>query len=713
MVAIRFRLVAGFLAMLAALAVCVPLCAKSYAPPPAGNPQYSGELPSPNGAPAPSNQPQGDVVKDVRVEGNYHIEVSKLPQLRTRKGETFDPLTVKEDVRKLAESKKFLDVKSQFQAVPGGIVVIFQVVERPVIHDPVKFVGNRNIRTQTLRKKSELEKGQPLDPYAVEEARRRVEQYYHESGYNHVVITTIEGSKPNDHNVVFMVDEGEQQKVRWVTFEGNTFEGDARLRLQCTVKPFMGYIPIFGSKYDSKKIDDDRDKLTAYYRSFGYFQARISPEKIFSEDKDWVTIKYIINEGPRYNVRNVSFIGNEKFKIEDLNKNLEQIKGKPFSQLALNRDLTSIKDVYGEHGYIFADVAPENRLSAEKPEVDIVYNIAEGKRYRVGQVNINITGDNGHTNQSVILNRMSVRPGDIVNTKKLREDERRIKFASVFNTDPSKGDVPKITFSKPDDMKEEGVAKRPRSVGSSSSGDQGGPYRSQSPGQPGMGSGEWGMGNGPSQEQFRSQSPDDLEDIDLVLVRDAEGNTSWIASPAAPHPVQHFETARFQSPGDSNWSGYNNSSQSANQAYSTWGISQQNGSGGYLPRSAQPAPASNVTSPYQTYPSSSYPAAASPYSNASYPTQQVPARTVQQTAPSSDPFANQAPPAYSSAPPPYGNAPAYNNPPANSYRPAYANPPVASAPAIAQQPGYGYTAAPAQPGYAAAPRPRSAIRRMS
>jgi outer membrane protein insertion porin family len=717
MVALRFRLIAGCLAMLAVLAAaCLPLCAQTQFPP------STGILPPPTGNPQSSDV----LVQQVRVEGNYTTPVAKLPQLRTRVGQPFDPVIVKEDVRTLAGSRKFLDVKSQFQPVPGGMAVIFQVVERPTIAEPVTFVGNQGIRTQTLRKKAELEKGAPLDPYAVEEARRRVEQYYREQGYNHIQITTIEGNKPNDHNVVFMVDEGQSQRVLWTSFEGNTFEGDARLRLQVKTKP--GILWLFGGKVDRKKIDDDVNSVTAYYRSFGFFQARVSPVLDYNESKNWLSLKFVINEGPRYNVRNVAFLGNEKFKNEELNKNLEQISGKPFNQLALNRDKTAIADVYGEHGFIFADIQPENHLSADKPEVDIIYNISEGKRYRVGQVNINIAGDNPHTNHAVILNRMSVRPGDIVNTKKLREDERRIKFASVFNTDPSKGETPKITFDKPDGLKDEAVAKRPGG-GKSGSSDSGGDYRSQSPE---GGFRVQGSGFGGGGENYRAQSPD-IEDIDLVLKMDAAGNTFWVASPAAPRPGQPGVVARFQSPGyanavqpvaaaDSNWSGYNNSSPATNQAFSNWGISPQPSSGSsYLPRSAQPIPASNATSPYPpTYPSSnsSYPApsagaapyAASPYSNAAYPSQQVPARSsaFQQNPPGADPFVNQAPaPAYNSAPA-YSNPPAYNNQPI-APQPAYNAPPPATQPIYgaqpgAVQPGYGapaYGAPPtsSQPGY--------------
>ncbi len=628
--------------------------------------------------PPPGNsQPQTNetIVQQVRVEGNYTTPVAKLPQLRTRVGQAFDPMIVKDDVRTLAGSRKFIDVKSQFQQVPGGVAVIFQVVERPTISEPITIVGNQDIRTQTLRKKAELDKGQPLDPYGVVEAQRRVEEYYHEQGYTHAQVTTIEGSKTNDRKVVMMVDEGQQQKVDWVSFDGNTFEGDDRLRLQCSVKPFMGYFPLFGSKFNRKKVDEDKDKLTAYYRSFGFFQAKVSPTFITSEDRHWTHIKWIINEGPRYNVRNVAFLGNEKFKNEELNKNLEQVSGKPFNQLALNRDRTAIADVYGEHGYVFADIQPENHLSADKPEVDIVYNIAEGKRYRVGQVNINIAGDNPHTSHAVILNRMSVRPGDIVNTKKLREDERRLRFASVFNTDPTKGETPKITFEKPDGLKEQGFANKPGS-GSAASSDS----------------------------SYRGQSPNDVETLVGVMVDDAAGNQVIVWTPASQVRLSGVEQARFQSPGASgvqpvaanNWSGAGNSS-SANQAYQDWGMSPpSNGGSAYLPRSAQPLPASSYDNPYPP------PSTTNPYSNTGYATQPVPARNsaFQQppTGSPADPFAGSAPTAI--APPGYS----YSSPPPTQ-QPSY-NPPPTAAPVYGAQPGVAapaYGAPPSQPAFAPAP----------
>src|SRR5262249_208511 len=117
--------------------------------PPGGFPEVATPMLTPTEPAAASPVPGRTALQHVRVDGNHPTPVSKMPKLRTRAGEPYDPQTVKDDVRALASSRKFLDVKPQLQAVPGGMVVIFQVVERPTL-EYVYFVGNQDVRTQTL-----------------------------------------------------------------------------------------------------------------------------------------------------------------------------------------------------------------------------------------------------------------------------------------------------------------------------------------------------------------------------------------------------------------------------------------------------------------------------------------------------------------------------------------------------------------------------------
>jgi len=407
-------------------------------------------LPPVDAAAAPAAVDEANRIVEVRIEGNHATEVSKLPQLVTRAGQIFDPQAVEQDVRTLHRTRKFVDVHPKYVRVAEGVVVIFQVVERPMLRY-VKYVGNKHVTTRTLRKKSEIDVGDSMDPYVVEEARRRIESYYHEKGYDAARVTTVEGSKTGDKGAVFLIDEGRSRKVAWTGFVGNTIASDARLLTQIKSKP--GILWVFGGDVDRSVVDDDVEKLTAYYRSLGFFQAKVGREVqvVHEGRKDWTYLTFVINEGPRYKVRNVSFMGNSKFKTEFLERDLKLKSGEHFNQAKMDGDLNMIRDIYGGRGFVFADIKADPRFLETPGELDLVYSVAEGQRYRVGKINVRIRGENPHTRHSTVLNRLSLRPGDILDIRKLRDDERRLKSSSLFLADASKGEGPKIVFSKPED----------------------------------------------------------------------------------------------------------------------------------------------------------------------------------------------------------------------------------------------------------------------
>jgi outer membrane protein insertion porin family len=508
-------------ATLAALVVCFGPAVQAA--------DQAGPTPLPPVAAVPTAAPSADLIVEVRIEGNEATEVSKLPKLVTRAGQAFDPRAVEEDVRTLHKSRKFVDVHPKYVRVADGVVVIFQVVERPMLRY-VKYVGNQRITTRTLRKKGEIDVGDSMDPYVVEEARRRVESYYQEKGYEAARVTTVEGGKPGDKGAVFLIDEGRSRKALWTSFVGNTIASDGRLLTQIKSKP--GVFWFLGGDIDREVIDADVDALTAYYRSLGFFQAKVGREVSVVREgvRDWTHVTFVINEGPRYTVRNVSFVGNSKFKTEFLDRELELKGGEFFNQSKMDKDLNQIRDIYGGRGFVFADIRADPRFLEEPGQLDLVYNVAEGQRYRVGQINIRIRGDNPHTRHSVVLNRLSLRPGDILDIRKLRDDERRLKSSSLFAADAAQGQGPRISFSKP-------------------TGDEG-----------------TRMARDPDRPGFRGQSPDDEGDAVLDLVLEGELNEAAAGeagpterlvtpasdqSPAAPPPAATVSQPvwRGQSPG--------------------------------------------------------------------------------------------------------------------------------------------------------------------
>ena len=109
---------------------------------------------------------------------------------------------------------------------------------------------------------------------------------------------------------------------------------------------------------------------------------------------------------------------------------------------------------------MFADVEAETKLFEQPGILDIVYHIEEGEQYRVGRIIVKIDGDERYTRRSVVLNRISMRPGDIFNLREIRNSERRLMASQLFLTDPAQGIAPSITVKPPDP---ETLARDPRS----------------------------------------------------------------------------------------------------------------------------------------------------------------------------------------------------------------------------------------------------------
>ena len=439
----------------------VPEGSRPSSPTPStGNSPVGGDMASSSGQRPPDAvgdpaDASAQMVVEVRVLGRQHVPWSKLaPLIRTRAGRPLDMELIEEDVRRLNRSRLFVSVRTWMQPVQGGQVVIFEVVERPVLQY-VKFVGNEKVRKKVLAEKAGLKPGDALDPFAVEEGRRKIEDYYRSHGFSNARVTIIEGNQPDDKGAIFLVNEGQKQRILWTRFEGNTVATDARLRTQIHSKP--GFLWIIRGQVDRKEIEEDINRLKAYYASLGYFNAKIGREVEYLHDKNWIILTFVIDEGPRYKVREIRFVGHQRFSDQELAETIQLKQGQYFNQAQLQSDVAALQEKYGAIGYVFADIKPDIRYLPEPGQADLVYEIKEGDRYRVGRIDVKIGSEevSPHTKITTVLNRLSLAPGDVVDIRELRASERRLRASGLFLIDPVRNIQPKIVFSPPDVSDEE------------------------------------------------------------------------------------------------------------------------------------------------------------------------------------------------------------------------------------------------------------------
>ncbi|HMO91165.1 MAG TPA: POTRA domain-containing protein [Pirellulaceae bacterium] len=401
---------------------------------------------------------QANRVREIRVTGNQRLATHQvLRSVRTRPGRYFDPDLLQQDVDSLWKERGIRRINGPYlERTPEGIIITIDIVEQQVV-ESVRFVGNRALSDRKLREESGVEPGQPLNRHSLQMAKQRITELYREKGYANTEVEIIEsdaGGSSNDQSLVFLIHEDNQQKIFRVTFEGNTIVSDGRLR--SFVKKKAGILWIFGGDLDRKAVDEDVLRLTSYYRNLGFFNARISRQLRPNQDNTWYTIHYIIDEGPRYRVRNVAFMGNQRFTDEQL---LPVLELKPddgeapyFNAAIMNQDLQQLIDAYGTQGYVFADINAETLFLEEPGWIDLVYKISEGEPYRIGKINIVINGDYGVTKRQVVLNRLGLRPGDLIDTRQLRAAEARLHRSQLFTdgTGSSPGPPPKVSVRPPE-----------------------------------------------------------------------------------------------------------------------------------------------------------------------------------------------------------------------------------------------------------------------
>lgn len=423
---------------------------------------------------AQAAQPAVEQVVEVRVLGNDRVSLAKiLPSIQTRAGRPFDQELLEDDVRRLHRTGWFVRVNPSTQRVPGGRVVLFELLERPIIQY-VRYVGN-SVNKKHLVKEAEITEGDALMISEVRNARQRIESYYRGKGFPNVRVTIHEGDDHSDRGVIFVINEGRKQKIYRTTFIGNHIASDGRLKTQIESKP--GFLYLFKGELDRDKLDSDVDRLVNYYHSLGFFGVEVGrevrqmsfpiPALPSRTPTRPIHVTYVIDEGVRYEIRDISIVGNSRFSTDELLSEFEVESGQPFDRAKLNATVLALKDRYGCIGYAFADVNPEVRFHEKPGALDLVFSVEEGHLCRVGRINVDIRGDNAHTRITTVLNRTSLKPGDIFDIRKLRDSERRYRASNLFRVDPAMGIVPTIVVSPPSPEEiETQLARRRAAIGS-------------------------------------------------------------------------------------------------------------------------------------------------------------------------------------------------------------------------------------------------------
>jgi len=377
----------------------------------------------------------GGVIGSIKTKGNINVKyVDILAKVRSRVGETFDPNTAAEDVKRIAGLSGVEYSYYNTAVVDGKIQLTFVVVEKNLAR-AITFAGNHEYKSDTLKKKLDFKIGDYLDAVMAESGRKALVDFYNKEGYSFAEVTLDNGQIPLG-KAAYTIVEGPRVKISSVKFSGNKALKTGELK--DVVKTKTREYLIFQKYYNKDEVAEDVTKIQNAYYQKGYLNADVTAKEKFNADKSKASITFLINEGSVYTVEKVAISGNKRFDENTIRSKLRLEKGQVYSEQKADSDVKHILKLYREEGYIDAKVE-RKREFASGNTVNIGFEITEGEQFRIGQITI---AGNEQTQDRVIrrvLDEYDFLPGRLYNTDMARGDgsgelEKTVKTTTVMES---------------------------------------------------------------------------------------------------------------------------------------------------------------------------------------------------------------------------------------------------------------------------------------
>jgi outer membrane protein insertion porin family len=357
------------------------------------------------------------IVTKVEFEGNRVItEPAIRLRIRTTEGANYNEDTVNEDVKSL-RALGFYNVRVFREAYEGGVKVRFELVESPLVTD-VTFRGLDQISRKEIDDVVEIRKGF-LSAFDLDVQTREIQSFYRSRGFHFAEVDYR--LQPSKKGYEVVID---------VMFTGNRALDTSELLGVMETKPSTLFTK---GLFEERTLFQDVVALRNAYRAHGYRDVRVEIDRIdFTADKSRVSLRLRIEEGPLYTVRSVRIAGNEVIPDDQI---LAKVRLQPGQAYLLGRrdmDREAIQALYQNNAYVQAQVVPRETFSETGTEVDVRYEIEEGRKFNVGD--IRITG-NRLTKDEVIRRDLSFHPGEPVNIGEIRKSFGRLFALGYFDVE--------------------------------------------------------------------------------------------------------------------------------------------------------------------------------------------------------------------------------------------------------------------------------------
>ena len=339
----------------------------------------------------------------------------------------------------------FSDVSISADSIVGdNIYLKIHLAPRPRI-STINYNGLKKTEREDMEKKLGLLKGGQITPNMIDRAKILAKKYFEDKGYKNAEVFIRQRDDVAAKNQVILdidVDKKEKLKVRSIIIDGDNQLGEKKIKGTLFSKGAFAKTHEAGKlanilkskKFTPERWAEDKKNLITKYNEYGYRDAMIVKDSVWNVDPKHVDIYVKVDEGKKYYIRNIKWVGNTVYSTDYLSRLLDMKKGDVYNQTYLNKRLSQDEDAVGNaywnNGYLFYNLQP-TEVNIVGDSIDLEMRITEGQQARINRVRIN---GNDRLYENVVRRELRTKPGDLFSKEALQRSAREL--ASMGHFDP-------------------------------------------------------------------------------------------------------------------------------------------------------------------------------------------------------------------------------------------------------------------------------------
>ena len=352
---------------------------------------------------------------------------------------------ITEAVKRYWRNGLFSKVQITADSIVGNKVYLcIHLGLRPRIKS-INYNGIKKAEREDMEAKLGMVKGMSLTRNIIDRAKILAKKYFDDKGYKNADIDIVQHEDATGQVTLDVnIDKKAKMKVRHLIFEGNEKLTNKKIKGSLFGKGAFGKIHEAGKLanfFKAKKFTDERYKeakqaLIDKYNELGFRDATIVEDSVYTFDDKHVNILVKVDEGDKYYVRDITWVGNTVVTTDYLNAVLGMKKGDVYNQKHIEKRLKEDEDAAGNYyynnGYVFSNIDPVE-VNIDGDSIDIEMRVTEGPQAHLNHVRIY---GNDRLYEEVVRRELRTKPGDLFNKEALTRSVRDIASMGFF--DPEK-----------------------------------------------------------------------------------------------------------------------------------------------------------------------------------------------------------------------------------------------------------------------------------